>query len=173
MDNIFKTNQYRMLELFIENPRIDYSARGMARELGINHVTVLKYLKELLKLDLIKVKNALYPLYYANTQNKNYQFYKINKIVFDIKQSRVVEYIHNKTLASAIVLFGSCSKGTYNKESDIDIFVESTQKKLNLSKYEKILKKKINLIFHSDIQKLSENLRINVINGITLYGNIR
>jgi predicted transcriptional regulator len=65
------------LELFIEYPLNDFSARGIARKLKISHATVLKYINNLLKLDLIKKKEqTLYPTFYANTENQKYKFYK-------------------------------------------------------------------------------------------------
>ncbi|MBW2981318.1 nucleotidyltransferase domain-containing protein [Candidatus Woesearchaeota archaeon] len=174
MKNIFKNNIYKILELFIEKPNKDFSARGIARTLKLNHATVLKYLKNLLELDLIKKKEeTLYPTYYANIENDDYRFYKKNYIISKIKESGLIEFIQEQTLASVIVLFGSCAKGVFTEKSDIDIFIESKEIKLNLQKYEKEIEKKINILFETDINNLSKELRNNIINGIILYGSIR
>ena len=174
MDNILKNNGYKILELFIEKPNKDFSARGIARILKLNHATILKYIKDLLRLEFIKKKEeTLYPTYYANTENSNYKFYKKNYIVFKIKEAGLINFIQKQTLASVIVLFGSCAKGVFTEKSDIDIFVEAKENKINLSKYEKILNRKINLLFESNINNLSNELKNNIINGIILYGFIK
>ena len=75
MDEIFKNNVYRILELFIEQPQKDFSARGIARKLNISHATVLKHIDSLQKLGLIKKKKeTLYPTFYANTESQKYKF---------------------------------------------------------------------------------------------------
>lgn len=174
MDEIFKNNIYKILELFIELPTKDFSVRGIARELKLSHATVLKYIEDLQKLHLIKKKEeTLYPTYFANAQNQKYKIYKRNWLVFKLMDSGIINYIQKETLASSIVLFGSGAKATFTGKSDIDIFVEAKESKLNLSKYEKKLNRKINLLFEPNINDLSKELRNNIINGVILYGFIK
>ena len=87
--------------------------------------------------------------------------------------SGVIEHIQKETLPSSMILFGSGAKGTFTEESDIDIFVEAKETKLNLAKYEKKLGKKINILFEKSINELSKELRNNIINGCLLQGYIR
>lgn len=174
MDALFKNNVYRILERFIEQPGRDFSVRGLARELKLNHATVLNYIGDLLKLELIRKKEeTLYPTYHAQTESDKFVFYKKNHIFFKIKESGLVEFIQKQTLASSIILFGSCAKGTFTEKSDIDIFVEAKEARLDLGKFEKQLKRKINLLFEPKIDQLSKELRNNIINGTVLYGFIR
>lgn len=163
-----------MLELFIEFPTKDFSVRGIARKLNLSHATVLKYIDNLLKLNLIKKKEeTLYPTFYANTQNSKFKFYKKNYLVFKIKESNLTDFIQKQTLPSSIILFGSGAKATFTEKSDIDIFVEAKELKLDISKYEKILNRKINLLFEPNLNNLSKELRNNIINGVILYGFIK
>jgi len=174
MDAIFKSNAYKILELFIEFPTKDFSARGIARQLKLSHATILKYIAYLEKLRFIKKKEStLYPTYFANTESQKYKFYKRNWLVFKINKSGLIDYIQKETLPSSIVLFGSGAKATITEKSDIDIFVEANETKLNLSKYEKKLHRKINLLFEQNINNLSKELRNNIINGVILYGFIK
>ncbi len=174
MDKLFKNNTYRILELFIEFPTKDFSVRGLARELKISHATILNYINDLQKLSLIKKKEAtLYPTYFANTESKKYKFYKRNWLIFKITESGLIDYIQKEALPSSIILFGSGAKATFAEKSDIDIFVESNEEKLDLTKYEKKLNRKINLLFEQNINNLSKELRNNVINGVILYGFIK
>ncbi|MBT7903748.1 HTH domain-containing protein [Candidatus Woesearchaeota archaeon] len=174
MNQIFKNNQYKILEKFIELPTKEFSIRGIARELKISHATVLNHIKKLQKLNfIIKKEETLYPTFYANTENSQFKFYKKNYLVFKLIKSGLIEFIQKETLAFSIVLFGSGAKGTFNSKSDIDVFVESKQKNLNLSKYEKKLKHKINMLFETNINQLSKELRNNIINGVILSGFIK
>ena len=174
MDEIFKNNMYRILELFIEFPTKDFSVRGIARHLKLSHATVLKYINDLEKLEFIKKKEeTLYPTYFANSQHQKYKFYKKNYLVLKIMDSGLIEQIQKTTLPSTIILFGSGAKATFTEKSDIDIFVEAKESKSNLAKYEKKLNRKINLLFESNLSNLSKELRNNIVNGIVLYGFIR
>ena len=174
MDELFKNNTYKILELFIEFPTKDSSMRGIARQLELSHATVLKYIADLEKAGLIKRKEAtLYPTYFANTESQKYQFYKKNWLIFKITESGLIDHIQKEALPSSIVLFGSGAKATFTEKSDIDIFVEAKETKLDLIKYEKKFNSKINLLFEQNINNLSKELRNNIINGIILYGFIR
>ncbi len=174
MDELLKNNTYHVLELFIQFPSKDYSIRGIARELHLSHATILKYVADLEKLNLIKKKETtLYPTYYANTESTNYKFYKENWLIFQITESKVIDYIQNEIYPSSIILFGSGAKGTFTEQSDIDIFVEAKQANIDITKYEKKLNKKINLLFESNINNLGKELRNNIINGVILSGFIK
>ena len=174
MDKIFKNKTYKILELFIEYPIKDFSIRGLARELKLSHATILNYINDLQKLGFIKKKEVtLYPTYFANTESQKYKFYKRNWLIFRINESGLINYIQKETLPSSLILFGSGSKATFTEKSDIDIFIEANETKLDLSKYEKKLNHKINLIFEQNINNLSKELRNNIINGVILYGFIK
>ncbi len=174
MDEILKNNTCRILELFIEFPAKDFSVRGLARELELSHATVLNHITGLLKLGFIKKKEeTLYPTYFANAQSPKYRLYKKNWIVFKLAESGLIEHLWKQTQASSIILFGSCAKGEFRESSDIDLFVEAEETKISLSSYEKLLHKKINLLFEPSINDLSEGLKNNIINGIILYGFLK
>ncbi len=174
MDEIFQNKAYRILELFIRFPAKDFSVRGLARKLKFSHATILNYINDLQKLSLIKKKEtAFYPTYFANTESQKYKIYKKNWLVFKIMGSELIDHIQKKALPSSIILFGSGAKATFTEKSDIDIFVEANETKLDLTKYEKKLNHKINLLFEPNINKLSKELRNNIINGVILYGFIK
>ncbi len=174
MDEQLKNNTYRILELFMYQPNKDFSARGIARELKLSHVTIISHIKNIQKLGLIRKKeNTLYPTYYANTESENMRFYKKNAIIFALNEIGVIDYIKKRALPSSVVLFGSCAKGIYTEKSDIDIFVEAKKTKLDLARFEKSLKRHINVLFEGKIASLSMELRNNILNGAILYGFIK
>jgi predicted nucleotidyltransferase len=63
--------------------------------------------------------------------------------------------------------------GEYNKNSDIDLFVQIDKKEISLTKFETKLKHKINLFFEGNLNKLSNELFNNIINGIKLSGYLK
>ena len=70
-----------------------------------------------------------------------------------------------------IGLFGSFVKGKQHKKSDVDILIETySNKKVNLSNFEKKLGHKISLFSETKITKLPDELFNNVVNGIKLWG---
>ena len=85
----------------------------------------------------------------------------------------LIDFIQKQTLPSSIILFGSGAKATFTEKSDIDIFVEAKDSGLDILKFEKRLKRKINLLYESNINNLSKELRNNIANGVILYGFIR
>ena len=76
-------------------------------------------------------------------------------------------------MPDVIILFGSVSKGEDIKESDLDLFVLSDKEKIDLSLFEKKLNKKINIFFDNNFNKLSKELRNNIINGVILKGYLK
>ena len=96
-----------------------------------------------------------------------------NYLVFKIKESSLIDFIQEQVLPSSIILFGSGAKATFTEKSDLDIFVEAKESKIDVSKYEKKLNRKINILFESNINDLSNELRNNLVNGVILYGFVK
>ncbi len=75
---------------------------------------------------------------------------------------------------TACILFGSCARGDYYQDSDIDIFIQSKKKKINLKLYKKKLKRNINLFFEPEWQTLNKGLQTGLLNdGIAINGRLK
>jgi len=99
---------------------------------------------------------------------------KINFYTEKIVKSGLVNYLISELNPSAIILFGSISRGDSIKTSDIDIFIETyIKKELNLEKFEKKIGHKIEIFKETKINNLQNHLFNNIINGIRLYGGIK
>ncbi|MDO8517623.1 MAG: nucleotidyltransferase domain-containing protein [Nanoarchaeota archaeon] len=147
--------------------------RQISRKAGIAVTSTKTYLDELLKEGLIiKINEGIYPSFKANRDNNLFKFYKKLNIVERIEVSGLIDYLSDSCLPNSIILFGSASKGEDIKNSDIDLFVQSKEKKLNLEKYEKLLNRKINLFFEPNFFRLNKELKNNILNGIKLKGYI-
>jgi predicted nucleotidyltransferase len=156
-----------VLELFYENPNKSFTIRDVAKSTKMPKTTAHRILEQLKKQGLITRDNKA-------KNNLLFKTKKINYYTEKLVSSGLIEELIHKLNPSCIIIFGSVRKGESVKESDIDIFVESSIKKLpNLQKYEKKLKHKIQLFIETNINNLQPNLFNNVINGIKLYGSFK
>ena len=171
---MLQKNKLKIMKLFFEEPSKNFQIRGVSRLTKIAVTSVKNYLEELQKDELVKKdKKTLYPSYVANQQNRLFRIYKQQFIIFKLYSSGLIDYLEDRLHPRCIILFGSAGKGEYNKDSDIDIFMQTNEKNINLTKFEKILKHKISLFFEENIDKLSNELFNNVINGIKLSGYLK
>ena len=165
---------FKVLNVFFDDPIKDFQLREISRIIKLHHKSVLIYIKQLLSLGLIKVNTkTLYKSYNANTENSMFQRYKktINQI--KIYESGLIDYLYERLMPNCIVMFGGYAKGTDIKTSDIDIFIETKEEKIDITKFEEKLGRKIHLVFEKDIKDLNKELKNNIINGIDLNGNLR
>lgn len=157
-------NVDKMLELFFEHPNQKFTIRQIAKKTKIPKSTAHKYIKKLKSFELITNDNKA-----SNT--RLFKLKKINYFIEKIYCSGLIEHFNKIYAPSCIVLFGSFRKGDSIKDSDIDIFLETTKKKdIDLKGFEKKLKHKIQIFKETDINKLPSRLFNNVINGIKLEG---
>lgn len=169
---VLKMGQEEIKELFFENPEKQFYLRQIARLTKTPKTTCSRVLNKLVKEKIIsRAKSEPVNLYSANTLNQMYLFYKKQHILEKMAKSGLIEFIEQKTICRAIILFGSCSKAEYDKDSDIDLFVLGEENYLNLKKFK--LKHKINLHFSDSFQNISEELKNNILNGDKLYGYLR
>lgn len=166
-NNIQKiTKKEKILELFYEFPNRKFTIREISNLTKIPRASAHKYFDELKKEKLI-VKDI------ASTSFL-FKIKKINHFIEKIVLSGLIDDLINRLNPSCIIIFGSVRKGDSVKESDIDIFIESSIKKnIDLKKYEENLEHKIQLFIESNMNKLQPHLFNNVVNGIKLYGSFK
>jgi predicted nucleotidyltransferase len=162
-------------ELFFTRPMQKFGVRELARLTHIDTKTVMKRLKVMMSKGIVvKVKTkGSYPHYEANRLSKQYTLAKTAAIIGRLAETGLVDFLEQKLNPKAIVLYGSAQKGTYLKDSDIDLFVQGNEVRVNLSGYEEKLGHEIHLFFESDLENLTDGMRNNVISGMTLSGGLR
>ena len=171
---IHNYSRYRILEKFFDSPTRVFGIRELSRLTKIAQPSVKIHLTALTKINSItKVNEGLYGGYRANRDNETFNILKKQNCEYRLYQAKFVQLLVDTLQPRSIILFGSASKGEDIESSDIDIFVESKEEKLELEKYEKLLHRKINIFFEHDLSKLSKELRNNILNGIKLYGYIK
>jgi predicted nucleotidyltransferase/DNA-binding transcriptional ArsR family regulator len=171
---IEKYSRYRILQEFFDFPRKNFQMREISRNTRISQPSVINHLKVLILENLIiKEKKGIYPTYKANRENELFKTYKKMDFILRIHKIGLVNYINDSCLPNAIILFGSTSKGEDIEESDIDLFIQSPEKKLKLEKYEKSLNRKISLFFEENFSKLNNELKNNILNGMVIKGYLK
>ncbi|MCX6817598.1 MAG: nucleotidyltransferase domain-containing protein [Candidatus Aenigmarchaeota archaeon] len=171
-------NKYMVFKVFLDDPlpKAGFQLREISRMIKLAPKSVGIYLAELEKEGLVireRQKATGYPVYLANRNNEMFRFYKKLDIVYSIKKGELLDYLHDKTTPDVIVLFGSASRGEDTQESDIDLFVQCSERKLDLTMFEKLLKRKISILFGENFKGLSDELKNNIINGIILKGYLK
>lgn len=167
---------YRVLKVFFDFPLKKFSLKEISLLSKLSHPSLKPELSNLIKSEFLQKHIEIrgkrsFPLYFAS---ENEEFKKIKKLSneYELIYSGIIEFLKSKMMPNSIIVFGSYSRGEDLEESDIDLFVESEIKEIDLKKFEKKLKRKINLTFKEDLNKLDKNLLINIINGKILYGEI-
>lgn len=174
-----KDNAQRVLELFFDDPLpegIGFQLREISRKIDLAPKSVKAYLEKLESENLIMKKEhriQKYPVYYAKRDNDHFRFLKKLNMIRRIKESGLLGYLDDTCMPDVIILFGSASKGEDIRDSDVDIYLECKEKKLDLRKYEKKLQRKLSLFFEKNFDKLSAELKQNIINGDKLKGYLQ
>jgi len=116
----------------------NWHIRALAQKLKTNHMLVLRRLKELYDENVVDYskegKNNVYFLK-KTPEAKSYIFitenYKLNKLLKKHSFLRkIVEKIQKDKKIKLAILFGSYVKGLEKKDSDIDIYIETNNKKV-------------------------------------------
>ena len=170
-----KSSMMITAEIFFVNPTKKNYLMDISRKIGLSHTSVKKNLDELVKLGLViesveKKGARKFPIYKANIDNRLFKDYKIIYNLFSILDSGVTRFIEEKLIPKSIVIFGSYQRGEDTEDSDIDIFVECKEKKLNLDKFERKLNRNIQLHFKENFNLYPKELKNNIMNGIVVGG---
>lgn len=170
---IEKSTIQKVLAVFFENPSREFHLRELSRMLKLSMPTIISSTDMLAKEKLItKEKGKVITKVMANRDNIDFARLKRLHNLALIYNSSIIDYLSESyNQPKAVILFGSFSRGEDIEKSDIDIAI-ITSKKLNLdlSKYENILKKAIS-VHEVSLDKISEEFRANLLNGIVLDGS--
>lgn len=168
----------KILEPFINEPEREFHIRELARINRKAPTTVSKYLFKYEKKGLLTVKKRFnHLLYRASFESPIFRQVKLFYNLKKLRESGLINYLTEEfNNPEAIVLFGSFRKAEDIPKSDIDLLIiTSSKREGDLTKYENILKHKIQLFLYSrnDIDKIkikNKELLNSFINGIVLEG---
>lgn len=160
-------------EYFFVNPTVKLRVRQIERELNLSLPSVIRYVKELEKEKiLIKSETGNVVFYSGDRISKNFLLEKKLFNIRNLYSSGIIDFLIMELSNPVIIVFGSYAKGEDIENSDIDLYIETPSKKeVKLEKFEKMLKRKIQVFFHKNIGEIKNlGLANNILNGIRLNG---
>lgn len=124
--NLFSKTGMKLLEFLLENPMRDLYEREISKGSGVSIGATNEILKIFAGLSIVKRerKGKMY-FYRVDMENPiTRQF----KVLFNILELH--DFVEKtKSLATKIILFGSCAEGVNTEDSDMDIFMLAKDKK--------------------------------------------
>ncbi|GIU68810.1 MAG: hypothetical protein KatS3mg002_0046 [Candidatus Woesearchaeota archaeon] len=162
------------LKPFFEDNYRKINVREYARIQKISPPTASKILENMHKEGLLKKeKDKLYIYYYPNRGCD--LFIELTRIYWKnvLENCGLLKELEETFLNPVVILFGSLSKAEAKKDSDIDLAIFAPSKKeFNSEKYEKLLKRKIQLFIFKNLEDVkSKELLNNILNGYKLKGD--
>jgi predicted nucleotidyltransferase/DNA-binding MarR family transcriptional regulator len=169
-----KSSVLKTMGVFFNSPTKEFTLKDISRLSKLAHTSTYKNIQELIKKGLVKKMvekkgKRKFPLYKgirSQTFLREKRLYNLQAL----EDSGLIFYLEDNIMPNCIVLFGSYLRGEDTEQSDIDIFIESKEKKVNLKPFEKKLQHSIELHFTSNFKKYSSELKNNIINGSVLHG---
>lgn len=131
MNNLFGKGKERILECFYKNRSKELYFSEILRETKLTQNTTLKHLKHLQEIKIItsikKIGNTFYRINPKNRQIYSifsyFDYKRFNELPSERKRA-ISEFLNELKIKPLVTLiFGSTAKGTFGKESDIDILL--------------------------------------------------
>jgi predicted nucleotidyltransferase len=156
--------------IFFNHPTTQFQLREISRRTKIAVASVKRHVDKLVKEKIVAKKdNTIYKSYIADRDSTIFKRRKVQDIIERLHDSGLITYIESECVPDCIILFGSASKGEDIETSDIDLYVQSSQKTLDLRKFS-IIGRNISVFFEQNFNNLSPELKNNIINGIIIKG---
>lgn len=181
MVNIYKLKltslQQEVLRALYQNYGKPINAHRLSKLLLVSQPAISKALKILEENHLINVdkdKDSGRLSIEINDQSFEIKGLKRADNLKQLYESGLVSFLYENLAGATIILFGTYSYGDDAINSDIDIAIIGTkEKKLNLEKFEKILKREVILNYYDSFNNIkNKQLLNNILNGITLGGHV-
>ncbi len=144
-NSLFGKGKEKILECFYRNRKKELYFSEILRETNLTQNTTLKHLANLQKLVIListkKIGNTFYKINYKNhliyAIFSYFDYKRLNELPSERK--RAINDFLDKVLVKPLiaVIFGSTAKGTFGKESDIDILLVYNKKEIEDSKLKK------------------------------------
>ncbi len=163
----------RVREYFFVNPTKRLRVRQIERIVKVPLPSAIRYAKELEHEGILKSSLISGIKFYA--ADRSSEKFLLEKKLFNLKElfdCGLIDYLKSEFSNPTLIVFGSYSKGEDTEQSDIDMYIETPKKqKVEIEKFESILKRKIQIFNYSGIEKVpNKELSNNIINGVTLNG---
>jgi len=144
-NSILNKGKEKILECFYRNRNKELYFSEILRETKLTQNTTLKHLKNIQENNLIiatkKIGNTFYKINLKNMQIYSifsyFDYKRFNELPSERKRA-ILEFL-DKIKAKPLIslIFGSTAKGTFNKESDIDVLLIFNKKEAEDTKLKK------------------------------------
>lgn len=124
--HIMATVNQRVLSLLAKFSDKEFYERQIARRIGIGYGSANRALNELFSTGAIRRRQEG-KMYFYSVDPYNPIVIEVKKLVNLMLIEPLVEDLRN--ISDRVVLYGSCAQGTDTSESDIDLFVVSSNRK--------------------------------------------
>lgn len=160
------------LNPFFENCYARISIRQYARIMKIAPPTASSLLKAYENEGLLlSEKDRNYIMFYANKDSPI--FIGLSRLYWQYKLADVVEFLKSNLTSPSVVLFGSLSKAEAKADSDIDLAIFSRKREIDLRRFERKLKRKIQVFWYSSLEDIgSKELANSILHGHVLTGRL-
>lgn len=170
---IIKAIKTRIKEYFLLNPTVKMRVRQLEREVKVPLPSTIRYTAELEKEGILKkelIGNVVF--YSADRASLNFILEKKTFNSSQLFSSGLITFLIEEFSNPVIVLFGSYFRAEDLERSDIDLYLETpSRKKIDLTRFEKALHRKIQLFCYKDIHRVeNKELANNIVNGVVLNG---
>ena len=154
-----KSSLLRVLEVFALEPMRIHYIKEIAKKIELAPTSVKLHIKYLLQNGIVlKKKGEIFSGYIANRDNSDFVFYKKIINLIKLKESGLLNFLIESVYPNAVVLYGSYARGEDIETSDIDLLIiTKAKKRIEVGKFEIILKRKIHLIIEENLKKLDLN----------------
>ncbi|MFC1775110.1 nucleotidyltransferase domain-containing protein [Nanoarchaeota archaeon] len=171
-----KSKENPILELFFNEPTKHWHFKDLKAAVSIADNKLSAWLKRFVIQKLVKrVKpRGRTPYYVSNYESASYQN---KKRLFSLQKFYETGFLnHLSSLdARAVILFGSFTRWDWHSGSDIDLFIYGNDEEFEIAKYQKILKRDIQLFTvktKNDFKNIGDKLMKNIIQGDIIKGDI-
>ena len=125
-----KSSLWMVAKVFFDEPTKKHYLKDISRNIKLAHTSVKKYLEQLVEQKLIietkeQRGQRQFPMFQANLGNGEFKEYKKISNLIEIQESKLINFLRNKTMPKSIILFGSYARGEDIEDSDIDLFIEA------------------------------------------------
>ncbi|MBW3018780.1 nucleotidyltransferase domain-containing protein [Candidatus Woesearchaeota archaeon] len=162
--------QQDIIHLFFRKAGLSLNQRQISKFLNVSAPAVMKALPLLEKAGFVKMDKS--GERWAIALNRTTEIMQLKRAynLRSVYESGLADFLEHQFAGATIILFGSYSRGEDIINSDIDIAVIGKDKQVDVSKYEKVLERKININFYTS--KIHKHLKESLCNGIVLAGGI-
>jgi len=160
----------RIKNFFFVHPTEKLRVRQIERSVNIPLPSAIRYVKELIGEGILrKITISNTDFYTADRSSKRFLE---EKRLFNLKSlPPLIEYIIAEYNNPVIVLLGSYSRGEDTENSDIDLYVEHPSRIKGIEKFEKSLKRDIQIFNYKSINEVrNKEFANNIANGIVMNG---